>query len=173
MSDGTVQVADGDRVLPYLEIGSTGIGLVLREYLARRPDSPLAALEAGIARCCDVEFTIQSGLFNGRASFVAYLASFRHAPTGLNAPDGLDVETLLDRQVRRLAWHAMSYQGAAAFPGDQLLRLSMDLASGSAGVLLALNAALGTGQGLPFLRAATEITGITENTPQKLSAVRP
>jgi hypothetical protein len=29
-----------------------------------------------------------------------------------------------------------------AFPGDQLLRLSMDLATGSAGVLLALGAAL-------------------------------
>src|SRR5436305_1793085 len=34
MADGTVQVADGDRVLPYVEIGSTGIGIVLRDYLA-------------------------------------------------------------------------------------------------------------------------------------------
>jgi len=38
-----------------------------------------------------------------------------------------------------------------AFPGDQLLRLSMDLATGSAGVLLALHAALDQGACLPFL----------------------
>jgi hypothetical protein len=36
----------------------------------------------------------------------------------------------------------MSYGGHLAFPGDQLLRLSMDLGTGTAGVLLALGAAL-------------------------------
>ena len=45
-------------------------------------------------------------------------------------------------QIRRLAWHALSYEGHLAFPGDRLLRLSMDLATGTAGVLLALGAAL-------------------------------
>jgi hypothetical protein len=44
--------------------------------------------------------------------------------------------------VRRLGWHALSYEGELAFPGDQLLRLSMDLGSGTAGMLLALGAAL-------------------------------
>jgi hypothetical protein len=44
------------------------------------------------------------------------------------------------------------YRGGSAFIGDQLMRLSMDLATGSAGVLLALHAALtGAGHGLPFL----------------------
>jgi serine/threonine protein kinase len=147
MADGTVQVGDGERVLPYLEIGGTGIGLALRAYLAHRPDSPFAALEAGIARSCDVDFVIQPGLFNGRAAFIAYLARLAAA----EPPVGQGLETLLDRQVRRLAWHAVSYRGYLAFPGDQLLRLSMDLASGSAGVLLALNAALGGGEGLPFV----------------------
>ncbi len=196
MEDGTVQLADGDRVLPYVEIGSTGIGLVLREFLTHRPDSPLAALEVGIARCCDVEFTIQSGLFNGRAGFVAYLTQLRDARAAGTDPnlnlDGLDIEAMLDRHIRRLAWHAMSRDGAMTFPGDQLLRLSTDLASGSAGVLLALNAALGTGNGLPFLSTgiteattatesgATGITGLTGNTGnapravrQQLSAARP
>jgi hypothetical protein len=47
----------------------------------------------------------------------------------------------LDDQVRRLSWHALSHRGQLAFPGDQMLRLSTDLATGSAGVLLALGAA--------------------------------
>ena len=147
MEDGTVQVADGDRVLPYIETGSTGIGIVLRDYLAHRPDSPLAAIEPGIARACDVDFVIQPGLFNGRAGLIAYLTSLRDA--GVDLGD-LDLSAVLDRQIRRLMWHAVSYQGHLAFPGDQLLRLSTDLASGSAGVLLALNAALGTGIALPL-----------------------
>jgi len=37
----------------------------------------------------------------------------------------------------------MPYEGGLAFPGDQLLRLSMDVATGTAGVMLALGAALG------------------------------
>ena len=45
-------------------------------------------------------------------------------------------------QIRRLAWHALSYKGGLAFPGEKLLRLSMDLATGTGGVLLALGAAL-------------------------------
>ena len=48
----------------------------------------------------------------------------------------------------------MTYQGNLAFPGEELLRLSMDLATGTAGVLLALGAALHDEPvGLPFLPA--------------------
>jgi serine/threonine protein kinase len=55
-------------------------------------------------------------------------------------------------QLRRLGWHAVGYRGQLAFPGDQLHRLSADLATGGAGVLLALGAVLGDGPAhLPFL----------------------
>jgi hypothetical protein len=56
-------------------------------------------------------------------------------------------------QARRLSWHAVPFRrDGVAFPGDQLLRLSMDLGTGSAGVLLALAAARGAaGAVLPFL----------------------
>ena len=46
------------------------------------------------------------------------------------------------RQVRNIGWHALPYGDGTAFPGTALLRLSMDLATGTAGVLLALGAAL-------------------------------
>ena len=56
--------------------------------------------------------------------------------------------------IRRLRWHALTYEGHLTFPGDQLLRLSMDLATGTAGVLLALGAALlDEPVSLPFLLA--------------------
>jgi hypothetical protein len=57
-------------------------------------------------------------------------------------------------QVARLDWHAMDYQGQLAFPGENMMRLSMDLASGTAGVMLAVAAALGYERAhLPFLPA--------------------
>jgi hypothetical protein len=83
-----------------------------------------------------VPFCIQPGLFYGRAGMILYL-SHAHPPGTAAVRD-----PVVAAHVRRLAWHALSYQGHLAFPGERLLRLSMDLGSGNAGVMLALGAAL-------------------------------
>jgi len=124
--DGALEVDEGWRTMPYLAEGSIGIGLVLDHYLRHRPDDEFARASAAIARAARSPLYVQPGLFAGRAGIVAYL--------GLRDPGGPD----LSAQVRRLAWHALPYGGGLAFPGEQLLRLSMDLATGTAGVLLAL-----------------------------------
>jgi tRNA A-37 threonylcarbamoyl transferase component Bud32 len=181
-ADGTVQVLDEYRVLPYIETGSTGIGLALNALLAHHPGSPTARYRAPIRRAAEPEFIIQPGLFNGRAGLLGYLALTRprphtsqtpHGQHGLHSADArhtLDVpdaegpdaaahcQTALDRHRRLLALHQISYQGHLAFPGDQLLRLSADLATGSAGVLLALGTALAGTPLLPW-------TGGPEPTP--------
>jgi hypothetical protein len=161
-TSGQLHVNEGFRTLPYLAIGSTGIGLVLRRYLACRPDDELAAALGAISGAARAPFYVQSGLFNGRAGMVLYLADSRTALAGVGGVDGqaepgehdmvdrdeggepvgVAVDADLADQTRRLSWHALSHRGQLAFPGDQLLRLSMDLATGSAGVLLALGAAL-------------------------------
>lgn len=135
---GCVQVDQGWRLMPYLAEGSIGIGLVLRRYLKHRHDADFATTLQGIRRTARVSFYAQPGLFNGRAGALPLLTDTpEHA-----AP-----------QIRRLAWHAMPHQGGLAFPGDQLLRLSADLATGAAGILLALGAVLHDRPvHLPFLR---------------------
>jgi hypothetical protein len=86
-----------------------------------------------------IQLTCQStmyalpGLFTGRAGILLYLAGRSPSPA---------TDPLVAKQVRGLAWHALPYSGGLAFPGNGLLRLSMDLATGTAGVLLALGAAL-------------------------------
>ena len=140
--DGTLQVDEGSRVLPYLESGSAGIGLVLHEYLAHRPDASLQERQDQIRRAAEPEFIVQSGLFNGRAGLIAYLARLRGTTTRH--------DEVIRRHIRLLGWHLVPYQGHAAFPGDQLLRLSMDLATGSAGVLLGVGSALAGVPALPF-----------------------
>lgn len=146
VDDGTLQVDQGWRTLPYLEEGSVGIALVLARYLTHRPDGGVdGAVAAELERLTGVlgaDFFVQPGLFTGRAGMIACAGMLGDArATALLA--GLD-------------WHALPYGGpdgaGLAFPGDQLLRLSMDLATGTAGVLLALGAVQHNRPvGLPFL----------------------
>ncbi|WP_045695340.1 class III lanthionine synthetase LanKC [Streptomyces rubellomurinus] len=140
--DGTLQVDDGTRVLPYLESGSAGIAAVLDSYLRRRPDAALAERLEQIRGAAEPEFIVQSGLFNGRAGLIALLRQAQG--------DGTAHAAVIRRHVRRLAWHAVPYRGHPAFPGEQLLRLSMDLATGTAGVLSALGTVFADTPAMPF-----------------------
>jgi serine/threonine protein kinase len=141
--DGALEVNEGWRTMPYLAHGSVGIGLVLDQYLRHRADERFAEASAGIRRAARSPFYAQSGLFAGRAGIIAYLAA---------TPDDTDLRRELAAQVGRLAWHALPYRDGTAFPGEQLLRLSMDLGTGTAGVLYALACARHDGPAvLPFL----------------------
>ncbi|HEV7758796.1 MAG TPA: class III lanthionine synthetase LanKC, partial [Acidimicrobiales bacterium] len=87
-SDGQLHVNEGHRTLPYLAVGSTGIGLVLRRYLACRADDELADALASITDVACGPFYVQSGLFNGRAGMVLYLADSCRAAARKEAPAG-------------------------------------------------------------------------------------
>lgn len=138
-TDGSMQINEGWRSMPYLNKGSIGLGLILREYLEHRPDEEFAAALEKISHAARSSFYVFSGLFNGRAGMILYLAQ-------LSQPEAAE------HQMRNLAWHAINYEGRLAFPGDQTFRLSMDLATGTAGVLHALACAIGPAESaLPFL----------------------
>ncbi|MGH3613922.1 MAG: class III lanthionine synthetase LanKC [Pseudonocardia sp.] len=158
--DGRFEVNDGRRLLPYVATGSAGIGLVLHEYLQHRDDEEFTSARARARRACETEFLVQAGLFNGRAGLIACLSRLSD-PTG-----DASGTPALDRHLRRLLWHTVPYQEHVAFVGDQLLRLSMDLATGSAGILLALHTALDeTHSFLPFLE--NRRTGNTPTCPER------
>ncbi|MER7834926.1 class III lanthionine synthetase LanKC [Streptomyces sp. NPDC096040] len=140
---GGLEVDEGWRTLPYLGDGSAGIGLVLDDWLAHGTD-PTGVFErarAAVLTAATSRFYAQPGLFQGRAGMILHLAR-----------TGADPERLA-AQIDGLGWFAMAYQGQLAFPGHQMMRLSMDLATGTAGCLLALTAALDGDRAahLPFL----------------------
>lgn len=144
---GALHVNEGGRTLPYISDGSVGIGFVVDDYLARREDDQFAQAAPQLRRAAVSGFYVLPGLFTGRAGMILYLSREL-------APGGGGEDPVVAAHVRRLNWHAVSYRGHIAFPGDQLLRLSMDLGSGTAGVLLALGAALHDQPvHLPFLGA--------------------
>ncbi|WP_405808539.1 class III lanthionine synthetase LanKC [Streptomyces sp. NBC_00210] len=132
---GTLLVDEGARSMPYLGTGSVGIGAVIDDYLVHRHDDELAEARQAILPAARLRYYAQPGLFNGRAGMVLHLARSR-------AP-----RSQLDVQIAALAWYAVPYKGQLAFPGDQMMRLSMDLATGTAGVLLALGSASGPAPG--------------------------
>ncbi|MFD4877166.1 class III lanthionine synthetase LanKC [Streptomyces sp. NPDC058420] len=144
---GGLEVDEGWRTLPYLGDGSVGLGMVLDDLLAHLPDETgeFERARAGILTAATSRFYAQPGLFQGRAGMILHLAR-------TTAPDA--AAHRLAEQVAGLGWFAMSYEGQLAFPGHQMMRLSMDLGTGTAGCLLALGAAFGDAEstpGLPFL----------------------
>ncbi|MEV0524956.1 class III lanthionine synthetase LanKC [Streptomyces sp. NPDC050439] len=142
--DGSLQVDEGWRTMPYLADGTVGIGMVLDDWLEHGKDEAFEGARPRILLAATSRFYVQSGLFAGRAGMIAHL--------GRTTTPGV-TPSRLDAQIRAMSWYAMSYQGQLAFPGDQMMRLSMDLTTGTAGCLLALGAALGDGARahLPFL----------------------
>jgi hypothetical protein len=167
---GALQVDEGWRTMPYLDGGSVGIGLVISDYLAHRRSAKLEQAADAITTAACSTYYAQPGLLRGRAGMLLYLARGQAAGEAAGDPR-------IAAHVRRLAWHAIGYREGIAFPGDTLFRLSMDFATGNAGVLLALAAALSRrGGALPFLgpahspadHARTGATGRTD-VPGRLS----
>ena len=156
--NGALQVDDGWRTLPYLGGGSAGIGMVIDQFTAHRRNAAFTEAARAIRLAASSGFYAQAGLFNGRAGMIAYLAGPR---------DGSGQEAagrVAAAHVDRLAWHAIQYADGLAFPGDMLLRLSMDLGTGTAGVLLGTAAALAPcGAALPFFARPTSLpVGVPE-----------
>jgi len=149
---GLVAEEAGVRTMPYLDVGSAGIALVADEFLAHREDDRLRASLPGLLRACRTRVALQSDLFRGTAGQVAVLSRLANR-TAEGPPDGSrsgpEQDEALDRRLRDLCRHAVSFRGHLAFPGTNGFRLSMDLATGGAGVLLAMSQAAGTGT--PFL----------------------
>lgn len=117
VATGGLHVHDGRRTLPYLEHGSAGIALVAARLARHRPDDPAVSALPELLAGCRHAFVIYPGLMQGRAGLLLV------DPRG--RPSDLDL-------------HAVPYAGGTAFPGVTLRRLSMDLGTGTAGVLLAL-----------------------------------
>ncbi|MFF9083187.1 class III lanthionine synthetase LanKC [Streptomyces rubiginosohelvolus] len=145
--DGSLLVVEGKRLMPYVGSGSAGIAAVIDAYLAQRPDPDLEAAGRALLPAALSAFYIQAGLFRGSAGLLMHLAA---TPLG----DSAGRQRAIDHHIDLLGTHTLPYGDGLAIAGEQLMRLSMDLATGTAGALLALGAAAGRPIGLPFLPAA-------------------
>ncbi|MFJ4186715.1 class III lanthionine synthetase LanKC [Kitasatospora sp. NPDC089509] len=139
--DGSVQVLDRGRRLAYLDRGSSGIALVLRELAELGGELRGAdAFVADVRKVCAPGFIREPGLFRGRAGLMLALARLGgdgEVREGAAAREGAVREAVLG-QVRKLQWHLVARPEGLLVPGMRLRRFSADLHTGAAGVLLAL-----------------------------------
>jgi tRNA A-37 threonylcarbamoyl transferase component Bud32 len=129
VEDGSIQLNEGWRTLPYLASGSAGVGVAMTRFLKHSDVPEWQETLAGIELAVRADFVIQSNLFNGRAGLVVFLAhllsSGQHSAT---------TQADLERHVRQLGTYAVVNRTGIHFPGEQIMRLSTDWATGSAGV---------------------------------------
>lgn len=132
--DGSLQVDEGWRTMPYWGTGSAGIAVVLAE-LVNHLDDPSHVLLAldGLRRSACAELVMEPGLFQGRAGLIHALMALARLGRGT-----AETDVALSRHLDTLRLHAIRRPHGLGFPGQGLLRLSCDFATGSAGVLTAL-----------------------------------
>lgn len=141
-ADGSRQMNEGWRLLPYLGSGSAGVAMALAALAERDPHHPAALELPALERAARPEFVLESGLVQGRAGLM--LAVARQATP--------EREHALRTHLRTLRLHAVQRPCGIGYPGRALLRLSCDLSTGSAGVLWALASIRdGRRESLPFL----------------------
>ncbi|MFI8459925.1 class III lanthionine synthetase LanKC [Kitasatospora sp. NPDC085464] len=124
--DGSLQVLEAGRRLAYLDRGSSGIALVLREYLETAELPGGEAFLADVRKVCAPGFIREPGLFRGRVGLTLALDRVGGAPEAVAG------------QVARLQWHLVARPEGLLVPGMRLRRFSADLHTGAAGVLLGL-----------------------------------
>ncbi|GCD44726.1 class III lanthionine synthetase LanKC [Streptomyces paromomycinus] len=133
---------------PSIAFGSGGLGMVLHDVLQYCEDPELASARDAFRQAAGQHFLMQAGLFHGRAGVLLALHHLRDDAAG---------EHVVREHLTHMGLHAVPHEGRLLFLGDHNLRLSTDLATGTAGVLLALEAVLGTGGArLPFFGYRTE-----------------
>jgi len=120
------------RNMPYLACGSAGYAHVLARYLERRSDPELAELARACVRAVGIRFTAGPGLFHGQAGMALV-----HADVAARFPAE---DFLPDPAVRLTALfkYAIPDDTGVRWLGSHGQRLSAELATGSAGILLAL-----------------------------------
>ncbi|OLL74519.1 Lanthionine biosynthesis protein LanL [Pseudonocardia sp. Ae168_Ps1] len=157
--DGSLQVDGGWRVLPYLDVGTAGIGLVADQLFrhdlsTHDPAGRVRDSLPGILRAVRSPFVAEAGLSTGRAGLLAAAHQLAHR---VRPEPGTDP---VAEHRSHLDWHLVGLDDGLAVPGRAGVRLSTDLATGNAGVLLALAVADGDAPAvLPFLSPATHAGG--------------
>jgi len=129
---GKLPSRDGRQLPVNLAYGGSGTVIALHAYLRHRRDPDFGHALREWLRACAVGYARQPGLWHGRAGRIAALTTVGEARAGPSLRDHL----------RMITAHALPWHGHLAFPGESPARLSMDLATGTAGILHTVGAAL-------------------------------
>ncbi len=136
------------RLMPYLAIGSAGVGLVLTRYAQAGGDERVTAALGPVLAAAEQPVTMEAGLYQGLAG-LAFVHAEHADLAGVGDPEARERAV---RLAAGLALYAVpGPDGRARFLGSGALRFSTELATGAAGVLLTLDRILTGATGQLFL----------------------
>nr|WP_257787704.1 lanthionine synthetase C family protein [Companilactobacillus allii] len=121
------------RLIPYLDTGSVGIALTLLEMQKDDLDSISMKFSDLLSKLIDSNYSscsYMSCLFSGVTGFIV-LSNAIYKIYGVNKS--------LKKHILSLNNYAISYDGMDIFPGKLGYKCSMDISTGSAGVMSVLN----------------------------------
>jgi hypothetical protein len=147
LDDGSLSFADNavlKRAMPYLPVGAAGVGTVLCRYVATGQDERLRATLPLVAAGTTVStWTKEAGLYEGLAGLAWFLAEYAEADCHIDAYGAAAARAAALRASTGLLKYAIPHTNGVRFLGSGAHRFSSDLASGGAGVLLAVCRLLG------------------------------
>ncbi|MFF5206198.1 class III lanthionine synthetase LanKC [Streptosporangium sp. NPDC000396] len=121
------------RAMPYLAVGAAGVGMALTRFVATAPDDRCAMALPRILADTTKTCCVEPGLFTGLAGLAYSLTDHAEwAGDHTNHDDAVRVATGLLK-------YAVPHRSGIGFLGSASSRFNASLASGGAGVLLALN----------------------------------
>ncbi|AMX00148.1 class III lanthionine synthetase LanKC [Rummeliibacillus stabekisii] len=127
-------IDEKNRLLPYLSGGTTGIGVAIW-YLNHVSDQNLYQKELKqIVNLSNIRCTFSGGLFDGAGSFLLLPSIVQDSAER--------IEEEIKRATERLNLFLIHKENQILFPGNFCYRLSDDLYSGSAGIILGLKGIL-------------------------------
>ena len=130
-------VSDVDRrQMPYLYSGTAGVLRTVTRFLRQTPDERLHEVLPRLLPPTQATMTVMSGLYQG-LSGLGFVLAEHAALTG--DPDSAAAAM---RSARAMLKYAIPHESGVRMLGDRAQRLSADLWSGTAGVLLFLDTAL-------------------------------
>lgn len=135
--DGLLQADDNTRVLPYLAGGSAGIAIAIDQIRDIVEPRKFEEDLEDILKLRNTQVCYNGGLFRGYGSFIV-LDNLFHC-CKVDAPD------MKEKIIDRLNNYTIEDENNLYMVGDYGRRISHDIFSGSAGILLALND-VGTGK---------------------------
>lgn len=130
---------------PYWFRGSAGVGTSLLRYAATFDDPILQQKLDLVIADTQRKYAIYPGLFNGLSGLGNFLMDC-YEFTGNEA-----YRDAAERTARGVILFGVHHDDGIAIPGDDLIRFSTDLATGSAGVILFLHRVLSRGPNLNFV----------------------
>ena len=130
--DGALLVEERGVLYPYLAHGSAGIAVAGARLARAGRDALTASQVEGLVRALSPTIVIEPGVFDGRAGLMIALDQLQRAGVA-------DTRAPIDMHARALDWHGVAYRDGVGVLGRGLSRVSMDYATGAAGVAAVLS----------------------------------